>query len=256
MNWRTKRQSIGIGAVVAVVLFFVARFLIGYFSVEPTCFDREQNGDELGIDCGGSCALRCSFETRDLVTEWQRVTRVTDGVYSAVSYVENQNTGSGALEVPYRFRLYDDQNLIVSERAGKTFIGSNDRFAIVESNFATGNRIPVRAFFEFLKEPVWQQIDDIFNQRLVRIRSQKLENEDTRPRITAILENTTLNHVRDVRVDAIVYNLEGNVIQVGVTTVPQVDAASEYEIFFTWPEPLGQEVGRIEIIPRINVFTQ
>jgi hypothetical protein len=256
MNWRTKRQSIGVGAVMIIIVFFVARFLIGYFSVEPTCFDREQNGDELGVDCGGSCALRCSFETRDLVTEWQRVTRVADGVYSAVAYVENQNTGSGALDVPYRFRLYDDQNLIVSERKGTTFIGSNDRFAIVEPNFATQNRVPVRAFFEFLEEPVWQQISDIYNQRLITVRSQKLENEDTRPRITAILENTTLDFIYDIQVSVLVYDLEGNVVQTGLTIVPQIDAASDREIFFTWPEPFNQDVGRIEIIPRINVFAQ
>lgn len=256
MNWRTKRQVIGIGGVIIIILAFIAYWAVGYFTVEPTCFDREQNGDELGIDCGGSCALRCSFETRDLVTEWQRVSRITDGVYSAIAYIENQNTGSGAFEVPYRFRLYDDKNLIVAERTGTTFIGSNDRFAIVEPNFDTQNRIPTRAFFEFLQEPVWQQISDLFNQRLILVKSQKTENIDTRPRLTAVLENTTLDHIYNVEAAVIVYDLQDNVIQTGITVVPKINASSEQEIFFTWPEPFASEVGQVEIIPRINVFTQ
>ncbi len=256
MNWRAKRQSIGIGSVAIIILAFIAYWAVGYFSVEPTCFDREQNSDELGIDCGGSCALRCSFETRDLVTQWQRVARVTDGIYSAVAYIENQNTGSGAFEVQYQFRLYDEKNLIVAERKGKTFIGSNDRFAIVEPNFDTQNRVPVRAFFEFLQEPVWQQISDLYNQRLILVKNQKVENKDTRPRVTAVFENTTLDHIYDVEAVVVVYDLQDNVIQTGITIVPQIDAASEREIFFTWPEPFASEVGRVEIIPRINVFTQ
>ena len=256
MNWRAKRQSVGIGTVLIIILAFIAYWAVGYFTVEPTCFDREQNGDELGIDCGGSCALRCSFETRDLVTQWQRVTRTTDGVYSVVAYIENQNTGSGAFEVPYQFRLYDDKNLIVAEKEGTTFVVSNDRFAIVEPNLSTGNRVPTRAFFEFLQEPVWQQIDDVFNQRLVLVKSQKMENEDVRPRITAVLENTTLNYIYNVEVSAIVYDLADNVIQTGITIVPQIDALGEREIFFTWPEPFAGEVGQVEIVPRINVFAQ
>lgn len=256
MNWRTKRQSIGIGSVAIIILVLIAYWAVGYFTVEPTCFDREQNGDELGIDCGGSCALRCSFETRDLVTQWQRVARTTDGVYSVVAYIENQNTGSGAYEVPYRFRLYDDRNLIVAEKEGTTFVGSNDRFAIVEPNLATGNRVPTRAFFEFLQEPVWQKIDDVFNQRLIIVKSQKVENADTRPRVTAVLENTTLDFIYNIEATVVVYDLADNVIQTGLTVVPQIAALGEQEIFFTWPEPFSAEVGQVEVIPRINIFAQ
>lgn len=256
MNWRTKRQFVGIGGVAAIIVALLTYWAVGYFTVEPTCFDREQNGDELGVDCGGSCALRCSFETRDLVVEWQRISRVTDGVYSAVAYIENQNTGSGAYEVPYEFRLYDDKNLIVAERSGTTFVGSNDRFAIVEPNFDTQNRVPVRAFFEFLAEPVWQQISDVYNQRLIVVKNQKVENTGVRPRVTAVLENTTLKDIYNVEAAVVIYDLEDNLIQTGITIVPQINAAGEREIFFTWPEPFVSEVGRVEIIPRINIFSQ
>jgi hypothetical protein len=256
MKWRTKRQFIGLGSVALVVIIIITYWAIGYFSVAPTCFDREQNADETGIDCGGSCALRCSFETRELIPEWQRVTYVTDGVYSAVAYIENQNTGSGVEQIPYRFRLYDDANLIVAERTGATFVGSNDRFAIVESNIVTGNRIPSRAFFEFLQEPVWQKIDDMYNGRLIIVRSQKAENITTRPRIVAVLENTLLQPIRNIEVAVVIYNLDGNVIQTGMTAVPQIDANSQKEIFFTWPKSFTEEIGRIEIIPRINAFAQ
>jgi len=256
MNWRTKRQSIGIGIVVIIILAIGIRILVGVLKVEPTCFDNKLNGDETGIDCGGSCALVCPFESRDLSISWQRVFRVVPGVYNAVAYVENQNTSSGVFEIPYRFRLYDDKNLIVAERIGKTFIGPNDRLAIVESGFETGNRIPTQAFFEFLAPPVWQQVDEIFNKRLVTVRDQKLENETTRPRITAVLENMTLDPIYNIEATVIVYNKDGNSIQTGITVVPELLALSRQEIFFTWPEPFGEPVSRIEVISRINVFNQ
>lgn len=256
MNWRTKRQSIGIGTVVAIILAIAIYALANFLKVEPTCFDNKLNGDEKGIDCGGSCVLVCPFESRDLTISWQRVFRVVPGVYSALAYVENQNIGSGVYEIPYRFRLYDEKNLLVAERTGKTFVGPNDRFAIVETGFETGNRIPTQAFFEFLAPPIWQKIDDVFNRRLITVEEQKMENESTRPRLTAVLENTTLEPLYNIEATAVIYNKEGNALQTGVTVVPEISAVSTQEIFFTWPEPILETIGRIEVIPRINVFSQ
>ena len=41
---------------VRIALYDIGAFLYGEGAPEPTCSDLTQNGDETGIDCGGSCA--------------------------------------------------------------------------------------------------------------------------------------------------------------------------------------------------------
>lgn len=256
MNWRTRRQFIVFATIGAIILFFIIRIIVGYVDKEPTCFDSKQNGDEQGIDCGGSCTLVCPFQARDVVILWQVATKVTDGVYNIVAYLENTNVGSGVTSLPYKFRIYDDQNLIIAERLGKTYISADDRFALVETTITTGNRIPQRVFFEFLEQPLWQELEPIYQQKIIRVRSQKIEQTTTRPRVVAVLENLSQEFLHDIEVSVIVYNTQGNVIQIGKTLVNDMDPLAQKEIFFTWPEPITEDIGRIEVIPRLNGFTQ
>lgn len=52
-------------------------------SVEPSCTDGQQNGDETGVDCGGSCS--------ECITEWARSFGGTDGDNSIAIGVDSVN---------------------------------------------------------------------------------------------------------------------------------------------------------------------
>lgn len=255
-TWRQKRQrTITAGIVVLVLLVLGYATYQLFFTTEPTCFDGVQNGDERGIDCGGSCLQVCQSDTRNLVIEWARTTPVAGDVYNMVAYVENQNRDSGIGEIAYTFRVYDDNNIIIAERSGTTFIQPNERAVIFEPSITTGNRIPYETFFEFTSIPTWVTTSERYARRVITIGEQTLENVETRPRLEATIRNTTLQPVYDIETVAIVYDQEGIARATSATTIEAIAGSDTATALFTWPQPFTFSVARVEIIPKINVFS-
>ncbi len=257
MSWSSKRRFT-YASILAAGFLFVA-FLLIYPSVSkaPTCVDGKQNGDEVGIDCGGSCINFCPSEVAPLRVLWQRAFPVTGSVYSLLAYVENQNATAMIDRVPYEFRLYDADNQFITLRDGETYITPNGRMAIFEAGVNVGNRPPRRVTFEFLnKNPTWTKVD------AEKLKSVKLTTKDvlvadtdSTPRLTATMQNNTIYDIPQVDVFAILYDSEENAIAVSKSLFSPVGKNSETPLIFTWPEPFDRTVARTEIIPKFDVNT-
>ena len=211
---------------------------------EPNCFDNVQNGDEAGVDCGGSCQFLCSFEAVDPTVIWSRAFKITDGVYSVAAYIENQNINSETW-APYVFKLYDSANSLIGEREGKIYIQKNKVIAVFEPNINTGGRIPNRVSFEFTQKLNWNRNTKVYPNLLV---TQKvLSGENLRPRIDAIVQNTSLDTAENIELVAIVYDNKENAIAVSRTFIDSLSKDQLSHISFTWPQPFAtrQEVCRV-----------
>lgn len=254
-RWSARRQLSLIGIVLIVIFTFVLIFTIQLVNTPPTCFDGKQNGDETGIDVGGSCPSANPIETRSVVVLWARPFLIADDVYAVAAYFENQNFNRGIQSVPYRFRVYDVENILIAERYGETFFGPNQRSAIVETAIKVGNRTPANVFFDFLQQPTWRVTDERWSTSNIVVQEQELVNIDSAPRLTATLENRSLRPISDIEVIALLYNRAGNAVSASKTYVPMISQNSTADVFFTWPGPFPEEVVQVEVIPRINPFT-
>lgn len=256
MDWSTRKKMgcfLIIGGIIVLIVGYVV--YVNFLKVEPTCFDGKQNQDERGIDCGGVCALVCPMDTKTIVPLWSQVFEITPGVYSAVSYLENQNTTAGVEKINYELRTYDANNILTSEPiTGSTFIGPNERTAIFESPISTGNRIPKTAFFTFTSTPIWKKTDPRFQIPQLVSQNIVLADESTSPKLSAEIVNNTLYDYESVPVIVLLYNKEGNVIHASQTFIESIQQQSRVPVFFTWPKPFKDEVARFEIISRINPF--
>lgn len=255
-RWAAKRQLLVIGTFVAIVLVFVVLFAARLLSNPPTCTDGKQNGEETGVDVGGNCPIANPSETRQIVVEWERAFLIADDVYSAAAYFENQNFDVGIPEVPYRFRLYDDENVLIAERIGTTFIGPNQRSVIVETALKTGNREPQNVFFEFLREPVWYFTDRKYSTQDIVVQEQEMRNVTTAPQLRVTLRNRAEERRQNIDVVAVLYGANGNALSVSQTFIPSMRQNATEEIVFTWPNPFEEPIFRIDVIPRINIFDQ
>ncbi|MDP3996328.1 MAG: hypothetical protein Q8P86_01375 [bacterium] len=246
LSWSSKRQLKILSALTALVLFLVALPAFFVLYEEPTCSDGNKNQGEQGVDCGGPCPVLCEAEALSPVVHWQRAFKVQDGVYNAVAYVENPNLNSGAYDVPYIFKLYDSENILVQEKRGRADILPRKITGIFESGLLTGKRVPARATFEFSGNFLWvkEEPEDLD----VRVVSRILKNEETAPRIDAVVENLSLEEVVNVEIVVIVYNTEGNAMASSKTIVDKIPKEGQATITFTWPAPFGESSGRIETI--------
>ena len=256
-KWAVKRKRRIVIILGIIFIFLLTLVLLRIGNKEPTCADGVQNGQELGVDCGGACLKICREDVRDVVVWWERPFKVAHGVYNTVAYFENQNLESGLQKVDYEFRLYDKDNILVSQPiVGSTFIEPNKRSAVFESGITTGDNEAYTSFFRISSVQNWKRTDQSFSYSLFQIGEPVLTNQDTSPKLSAPVENKTFFNFTDVPVVAILYNNEGNAIAASRTFIDRIDQGGQTDVFYSWPEPFGDVVSRIEIIPRIDPFIQ
>lgn len=246
--WAARRKTMYMSIVIG---FFVIVFgvpLILALQKEPTCFDGKQNHDEQGVDCGGSCALLCEFQVKPLSIQWSRSFKAGDGVYNATAFIENPNFNAAIMEVPYVFKLYDTNNVLVKEREGRTFISTDGITPIFEPRITTGESEVARTFFEFTGPIVWHRIRD---EKLITNVEHELINPSFSPRIDARIRNEDINELRNVEVVGVVFDTDGNALASSQTYIEILPKLSDENIFFTWREPFTRPVGRVDVIPRI-----
>ena len=256
MTWGLKRQ---IFYVIVLILFIAGfAFLILYpkFNKAPTCSDWKQNGEETGVDCGGSCVRACLAEQDDISVRWARAFQVIPGRYNAVAYITNHNKNVAVQKINYRFRFGDENNIYIGKRDGSTFIPPGGNFAIFEPAIGVGNSIPVYTTFEFTETPVWLQVPvEKINQLKVLGSDIELQGEDTAPRLSATVKNNSLFTIKNLGVVAILYEADGNTVSASRTYLEKLSPLEIKNITFTWPEPFDKPVVEKEILPIFDIFS-
>jgi hypothetical protein len=256
MNWALRRQIIYLLIFVGIIGIVVFLLFLPYLNKAPTCTDNRKNGDEIGVDCGGSCLLACRSQVEDVSIIWSRAFEVVPGRYNAVAYLENHNENTAVLRVKYRFRFADKDNVYISSREGETFIPPSRKFAVFEPAVDTGSTVPVYTTFEFMENPTWIQVPkEKVDQLKVFSSNIKLENEDTSPKLSATVKNYSLFRIPEVSLVAILYDEMGNAVNVSKTYLDVLTAEETANINFTWPKPFGKKIVAKEIIPMFDVFS-
>ena len=255
-SWALRRQ---IFYVVVLILFFS---IIGFLIISPklyqapSCTDNKQNGDEAGVDCGGSCLNACSDQVDAISVLWSRAFQVVPGRFNAVTYLVNHNKNEAIEKISYRFRFADANNVYIGKREGSTFIPPGGNFAVFEPGIDIGNSVPVYVTFEFTETPQWLQVSqEKINQLKVLVSNIQLSGETTAPRMSATIKNNSLFTIPNVGVVAILYDAEGNALSASRTYLDQLNPLQTMDLNFTWPEPLSGAVVAKEIIPMYDVFS-
>lgn len=250
MRWAARRRAF---YITGVALFFAVSIGVPlYFWLDevPTCKDGVQNQNETAVDRGGPCPL---LDERALIphaVEWSRAFPVRSGAYSAVAYIENPNEQGGVLEASYRFRLYDENNVIVAERSGAAFIMPGQVTPVFEGDIPTGNRRVSRTYFEFTGPLVWERLKDTSGD--VRILNQRVTETDSAPRLSAVAENISVRDLRELAFVAVVFDPAGNALAASRTILARLPGGERNDLVFTWPEPFERAVGRVDIIPLLE----
>ncbi|HET8574970.1 MAG TPA: hypothetical protein VFM02_02230 [Candidatus Paceibacterota bacterium] len=252
ISWAAKRKFLYFLAVFLLIFLPVTAFTLVKTYRPPSCFDHKQNQGEEGPDCGGPCELLCAKGNGDLVVDWDRTFQVSDGVYNAVAYVENKNDQAGIEQVHYTFKIYDQNNILITTRSGTTFVNPGERFVIFEPRIDTKYQIPARTFLEFESSPTWERAPQAAPK--IEVVSRTLTDADTAPRLTVTLHNPALTDISNIQVVAVVYDINGNAIGSSSTYIDNFPRTSDAQAYFTWPQPFSGQASRIEIIPRVNVF--
>ncbi len=248
-RWGRHRQLTYLGVILALVILVVGYLFYTYTPV-ATCGDGRQNGAETGVDCGGACRQICFNQAAPLKILWSRVLPVSRGVYSAAALVENPNPQAGVKKLSYTFRLVDSNNILVTIRAGETFVNPGEKFLIFEGGITTGEGQPVRAFLE-LGPTSWQKTT-LRPPLLVVDKKSFLNGEPAR--LTASITNRSIIDLRLVLVPALLSDEVGNAIAAGFTYLESLARDGSREAFYSWPTSLTPAPSFIDLYPRVSMF--
>jgi len=253
MSWASRRRSVYLTGVILFLVVTIGVPLAISLYETATCFDGLQNQGETAPDRGGPCQLLDERALIPHVIQWARGFPVRPegegkGTWSAVAYIENPNAGAGVVAAPYRFRLYDERNIIITEREGVSYIMPEGVTPVYEGAIETGNRVVSRTFFEFLAPLVWERLTDTVGP--ITVNGKAMGGTLEEPRVNAIAENTDVRALKDVEFVAVIFDTQGNAIAASRTVLPRMEPGERHDLVFTWPYALNVPVGRIDILPR------
>lgn len=247
MSWASKRRTIYFSFFLSLFLLTASLFYYIFIYKAPTCTDGIQNQDEQDIDCGGVCPKICEFQALDPIILWSRVFKVKNGIYNVVALVENPNFKTEALNVPYSFKLYDKDNILIAERFGKAYIPPRAITAIFERTVVTQEREPGRSpLFEFVKDPEWVKTD--YEQPNVVVLNKELTEKDGNTKLEANIKNETVKVVEKIKVTGILTDKDGNAVAVSQTIIEKMSKNAVENVVFTWPGLLKDQTSQVEVI--------
>lgn len=249
MSWASRRKLIYISSIVLFFFVVVVIPLVISLYKPPTCFDKKQNGDEYGVDCGGSCELLCPSQYVPLNVLWSRMSKVSDGLYNGLAYIENPNINAVAYNLTYTFKLYDKDGILLSERDGITFAPANKIMAVFAPEMYTGKQVPTRVDFNFTSKAVWLKQES--SETGLSISGMEISREDSAPRLSATLSNKTTKEIKNIEAIGIVYNADGNTIAFSRTIIDSILNKGSQVINFNWPKPFSEKYARTEIVLKV-----
>lgn len=252
-SWATRRRFMYSTFIIVVLLLLVALPAFYFFYKPPTCSDRIMNGDEEGVDCGGSCVMLCQdiFLPPKIVWGSAKFEKISNGVYNFASLIINPNVDAGAVDVPYKIAIYDQDGLMIKEQYGKVTLYPHRNSLAFNPLVNLDKSIPVKATFEFTSPPVWYRSNDQLDKLVIL--DKKYSEDNNSSSLEIVLENRGLLPYKDITVSVILSDINGNAIGFSRTNVDSISAKNSREIAsYTWPINRNNSVTSIEVFPTID----
>lgn len=140
MSSRLVKQLLyGGGYLVFFGLIVFGAYLL-WLKPAPSCFDNKQNGNETGVDCGGSC-IPCEIKRLSPVeASWVKVFPEENSL-ALVAELRNSNQEYGARFFSYRFEAQEASGATTTIASGASFIYAGEikyLLALVNQSLASG----------------------------------------------------------------------------------------------------------------------
>jgi hypothetical protein len=234
-------------AILTVIVALIGVPMFFYLHKTPTCFDGIKDGDETGVDCGGSCKKLCLDSFLVPQVAWTRIENVAPGVYNIGTYIINPNPTAIAPSVPYHVVVYDDRGVEITEYSGTVTLPPQRNTLAFDAAVSTGKRVPAKALFEFTDAPQWQTASDPLSA--LAIGDKDYTESSTSASLSVTINNTSVDEIGGIDVYAVLYDKDGNTLGFSKTALDRIPAQGSAIAPFTWPTSFGGRVISIEVLP-------
>ncbi len=245
-SWAQQRRTILVLVGLSLAVAIGVLIAIPFIYQTPSCADGKQNQDEMGIDCGGSCARICTAQAAAPNVRFAR-TLSQVGRTDVIAYIDNRNQNAVARDVPYTIELYDETRSLVGKKQGVIDLAPGMTTPLFVPGIPTGMRKAVQVFVVFDADEVhWKTYE---GRAVVPVVRDAVIQEDPLPRITATLQNDSAKALINVPLVVTVFDATNNAIAASRTVVTTIPAGGQVQAIFTWPASFEGTAVRIEVLP-------
>lgn len=252
-QWSKTRKRIILFIVLSALILIVGLpgFLIFYKA--PSCSDGRHNGDENGVDCGGSCQRVCAPESLPIIVDGDpRILKVSDQAYLVVALLENPNLDAEVKKARYILRLYGNESFNpVKTIEGETYIPRGGSLVLFEGPFTTDANIPpTRAVLEWVQSSLlWEKT----NRPSINlsVADNNLTRTDSSPRLEVKVKNLSLERANNIELTALVSDESGSIFAASKTFITSLNSGDETQAVFIWPNPFTLNPVKIEVVTRL-----
>ena len=214
---RTIKQSIyGFFYLVILGAIFYGVYS-AWFRPAPSCFNGIRDTGEQGVDCGGICFNACvpSNISALEISEQPKIFRPMPSSVSVIVQIKNSNPNFAAENFPYRFFLRDNQDNVLKEIEGESFIyalETNRHIAEFNIQFPEASRV---AYADFsIGQPKWVPASS-FSRPELSLQNFNTSNLDNGAQVAGNFVNNGTVTVARAIVFAVFYNKFGQ--QAGIS---------------------------------------
>jgi hypothetical protein len=129
---QSKIKQIFYGTIFLGIFILIIGAIYFVFKSEPSCFDNKKNQGEEGIDCGGPCQKICLPENfRNIEVLETKFINVSNNLI-LLAKIQNPNREIAAQNFDYNFNLFDQNNNLIKNVSGSSFIYAEEIKYIIE----------------------------------------------------------------------------------------------------------------------------
>lgn len=260
-SWRQSRKFTFIATLILIILGLVAYGSYPYFNKPATCFDGKQNGDERGVDCGGSCKLICITDVIPLDVKYAKAVPTDIGLYDVAALIENRNKDKDTSDgnIDYTFLIYDKSGSVIKTISGSTTLPIGQSFPIIIQNvpitLSAGNQI-TNVVLNISNNKPWQAQDSTYANSFFKITNIDFKrNFNNISQLKVTITNLTRAYFRNVPVNVLVFDSNHNLIATNSTILKEINGSASQDLAFTWRNPLTIENPKIEVYPVVTPYT-
>ncbi len=246
-SWSRRRRFTYAGVFILAVagLIGVPAFLLFYKA--PSCSDGKKNGDEGGVDCGGSCSKLCPSAFLSPAVSWVRFEEVAPHIYNVAAYIVNPNFKVRAANTPYVMTIYDASGAPIAAVPGSVTIPAGRNTLAFKAAISMGSQTPARASLKFTGIPDWAY--ETTPALTLSVADQKYTESTSSSALTVTLANRGIQSLSDITVYAVLEDKDQNAIGFSKTILDSIPAQGTAVAPFTWPFGRGGRVVSIDVLP-------
>jgi hypothetical protein len=224
--------------VFAVIVFFsvMTYGIIWLTRAKPTCFDKIQNGEEEGIDCGAVCGNTCEKKAKPLPLQLKEARIVQGGSKcDLTAIVNNPNNSIGAQHVPYQLSWGN------INKKGEFYIYPSEERYIAEVNLpCQANNSPELKIEDPAKWEYLKGYTEKPNLQISNAKFQYLDGPEFAESL-GIITNKSPFDLKTIEIYSIIKDSSNKIVAVNKTNINSlpVNEKREFRMFWTHNFPKG-----------------